>query len=57
MLIVQMSSFVGLKNPMQRGKFRLEYFLVGRRFFIIMKVIVYEMSLKKAVCHMVILRV
>lgn len=56
MLIVQMSSSIGLKNPMQldRGKFRLEYFLVGRWSCIVMKLVVCEINLKKAICHMVI---
>lgn len=56
MLIVQMSSSVGLKNPMRldRGKFRLEYFLVDRWSCIVMKLVIYEISLKKAICHMVI---
>lgn len=60
MLVVQISSSAGLKeNPIQldRGIFRLEYFLVGRGACIIMKLIVYEISLKKAICHVVIMRV
>lgn len=61
MLIVQMSSSVGFKKKLlmqlDRGEFRLEYFLVDRWSCNIMKLIVYEISLKKAICHRAIVRV
>lgn len=59
MLIVRMSSSVGLKKlPCGwTGEFRLECFLVGRWSCIIMKRIVYEISLRKATRLMVIVRV